>query len=270
MKLLAPLCAGVSFEVTTSSNDRRLIYFEWPIRSRANLRLIRGNLVGRRYNPQSPYEIGLILLLASSLKEGSIFIDIGCNSGWFTVIASRLVGSTGSVYSFEPVPSNLAIILNNILKNKIGNAFISPIALSNKNGIMSLATPPFDDGTGTYLSDKDTGSGTVTRRADDVLKCLPSDKQIVVKIDVEAAEYLVLDGFGLLADRVDTFIVEVSEQSQERFGISFKQVFRLMRERGFLPHRLENDGSICALDEPQVGDIVFIRERIVGRIQKLS
>ena len=38
------------------------------------------------------------------LKEGDTFIDIGANVGYISVFAMGLVGKTGSVHSFEPVP----------------------------------------------------------------------------------------------------------------------------------------------------------------------
>ena len=39
------------------------------------------------------------------LKPGSTFIDIGANSGYFTLLAASLVKSSGQVLAFEPSPS---------------------------------------------------------------------------------------------------------------------------------------------------------------------
>ena len=42
------------------------------------------------------------------LKPGMTFIDVGANIGYFTVLASRLVGPEGRVIGFKPNPRTAA------------------------------------------------------------------------------------------------------------------------------------------------------------------
>src|SRR4030095_2325560 len=52
------------------------------------------------------YEMDLQRAIARELAAGNVFYDVGANAGFFTVLAAKVVGSTGRVFSFEPVESN--------------------------------------------------------------------------------------------------------------------------------------------------------------------
>src|SRR5262249_24017271 len=54
------------------------------------------------------YEIAGTRLIESSLSPGDTFIDVGANGGYYSLLAARLVGLSGHVYAFEPVPSPFA------------------------------------------------------------------------------------------------------------------------------------------------------------------
>jgi len=51
--------------------------------------------------------------LIKNLKEGDIFLDIGANIGFFSLLGSELVGKNGKVYSFEPSPEIYNILYKN-------------------------------------------------------------------------------------------------------------------------------------------------------------
>src|SRR5579863_7387210 len=50
------------------------------------------------------YEPWTTEVLTKELKEGDVFVDVGANIGFFTLLASKLVGEKGRVYAFEPNP----------------------------------------------------------------------------------------------------------------------------------------------------------------------
>ncbi|MEW6718190.1 MAG: FkbM family methyltransferase [Chloroflexota bacterium] len=60
------------------------------------------------------FEEGVTSSLIEYLKPGMIFIDIGAHYGYFSILASRLVGDPGCVYAFEPVPKTFDILLQNV------------------------------------------------------------------------------------------------------------------------------------------------------------
>src|SRR5919199_1067555 len=59
------------------------------------------------------YESGMVQVIKTYLKPGNIFVDLGANEGYFTVIASRLVGKAGKVIAIEPQSRLQPIIREN-------------------------------------------------------------------------------------------------------------------------------------------------------------
>ena len=126
------------------------------------------------------------------VKPGYKVFDIGANVGYYTILASRLVGAEGLVASFEPVPRNLAFLERHIELNKCANVRVFPYACSDRNG-----TVDFGLGTGPATGGLH-GRGHETLVVDSVSLDELSDREglapDVLKIDVEGAEELVLIG----------------------------------------------------------------------------
>src|SRR5262249_32712041 len=66
-----------------------------------------------------PHEVGTERLLKAVLREGATFVDCGANVGYFTRMASSLVGPTGTVIAVEPSPPALRLLRLNASKNVI-------------------------------------------------------------------------------------------------------------------------------------------------------
>ncbi len=74
------------------------------------------------------------------LKEGDVFFDIGANVGYYSILASKLVGKDGSVVACEPVIRNLAFLQQHVTLNKADNVRILAFACSSENGTARFAT----------------------------------------------------------------------------------------------------------------------------------
>lgn len=81
----------------------------------------------------APDETAVIL---DRLKEGDLFVDVGANIGWFTVLASEIVGKDGQVWAYEPDPDNYAILEDNVSHRDNVMAFDS--GLSDHDGTIDL------------------------------------------------------------------------------------------------------------------------------------
>lgn len=95
---------------------------------------------GRLYEP----EVSLILLRA--LQRGDCFVDVGANSGFFTIIAAHLVGDEGCVYAFEPESANFERLGQNISLNSLSNVELFQAAAGEKCGDTSLYINRDNDG----------------------------------------------------------------------------------------------------------------------------
>lgn len=51
------------------------------------------------------YESALTRIVLKFLQPGMTFFDVGAHFGYFTLLASHVVGKTGQVHSFEPTPA---------------------------------------------------------------------------------------------------------------------------------------------------------------------
>lgn len=53
------------------------------------------------------------------LRKGDIFLDIGANIGWFTLLATTLIGNTGQVHAFEPRKPTVDYLRRSIALNEL-------------------------------------------------------------------------------------------------------------------------------------------------------
>jgi FkbM family methyltransferase len=72
------------------------------------------------------FERSEVKLIAATLKPGDIFVDVGANIGFYSLIASHFVGQTGLVISFEPSKKTFLNLSKNIELNHIFSTNIHP------------------------------------------------------------------------------------------------------------------------------------------------
>jgi len=136
------------------------------------------------------YESGTQQLLKRLLRPDGVFYDIGANVGFFTLLASRLVGSGGRVLAFEPLPRNIHFLKRHIEMNSAANVTIVENALGDHNG-----TACFDSSRGpSAASISDVGDQVQVRTLDSLCASSGIPGPTVLKIDVEGFEMPVLKG----------------------------------------------------------------------------
>ncbi len=192
------------------------------------------------------YERPLATYLLAVLSEGMVFVDIGAHVGQYTLLASKKVGPTGRVYSFEPHPRNFEALAQNVLLNRFANASLYNSALADSVAECKLFVNAADAGhknrgTHSLRAQKDWSQpATIPIRAtrlDDVLGEIT--RLDALKIDVEGAELLVLKGAEHLLARFKPIIAfESSEESTASFGHSTKDVKMFLAGRGYKLFRL--------------------------------
>lgn len=125
------------------------------------------------------------------LERGDVFIDIGANIGYFTVVGARLVGEQGTVYAFEPMPEALRVLKENI--RTVKNVKLFETALSDVTGASDFSV--HKDGDTSSLGVNHGAKRTIQVPLDTVDNSLKAENRIdVIKIDVEGYELEVLRG----------------------------------------------------------------------------
>lgn len=144
-----------------------------------------------------PHERGTEKLLQRVLKEGSTFVDVGANIGYFTKLASRLVGTRGRVFAFEPMPAALRLLRMNT--SQLPNVTIFPMALSDTKGTATFYVRKKGDMSS--LS-HDPSAMPVPVRVGTLDESLADQERIdLIKIDVEGSELEVLRGGRAILER---------------------------------------------------------------------
>jgi len=84
--------------------------------------------------------------LVRSLRPGDVFVDVGANVGYYTLLGARLVGERGRVYAFEPDPTNFEILRRNVRLNGFDNVTLEEKAVSDEGGWIQLFLAPSNKG----------------------------------------------------------------------------------------------------------------------------
>ena len=142
--------------------------------------------------------------ILSVLGPGDLFIDVGANMGYFTLLASSRVGDGGLVLAFEPEIRNLARLATNVAANGCRNVIVLSEAAGSHLGTCAIPTPP-DYNTGVASLRRINWAPTsfnlaAIRRIDEVLQHVDHvrDRSVVVKIDAEGFEPEVISGMAEL------------------------------------------------------------------------
>lgn len=205
-----------------------------------------GDWLGQYVYLTGCYEPSTAQVIAEILKPGDTFIDAGANSGFFTLLASRCVGAHGRVLAFEPVPAMRNRLQMNLALNKTGNVDIHDVALSNTAGeSLFHEGPPGHKGLSSLRTlDKEAATFSVKTRPFDELVC-DSFTAKLIKVDVEGAEQLVIEGMmGLLTRQKPPLIVEITDSYLAEFGHSAKGLCHKLCDVGYQMYRIEDDGLL--------------------------
>lgn len=78
--------------------------------------------------------------VASALREGSVFLDIGANVGFYSLFAAQRVGPSGRVVAFEPDPMTFESLSRSVRRNQFTWVTCANIALSDRTADLPFYT----------------------------------------------------------------------------------------------------------------------------------
>lgn len=222
-------------------------------------------------------EIRLAKFLILNLAPGDKFMDIGAHYGYFTLLAAEIVGAQGNVLAFEPSGKSFYLLKENT--NAAANISILNKAVSNTKGILSFyefenlyseynaADVSQFENEAWYKAAKPQKVEVEALSIDHVThdrSFTPS----IIKIDVEGAENLVIEGAtNLLKNHSPMLVMEYLEP--KRKNETHKQATISLRNLGYHPHLITDDGGtipVSDIDDYLVSNnmesdnIVFIKK----------
>lgn len=136
--------------------------------------------------------------LENFLCPGGVFMDIGGNTGIYTVKAAQFFRTHGggTVVTYEPLPEMIAELHRNLHINRFDNVRLRSFCLGAEAGVAEFWIN-FNRPASSSLLNRDSGAERISAlvlRLDDVFPLEKLDRLDYVKIDVEGAEAQVKAG----------------------------------------------------------------------------
>lgn len=192
------------------------------------------------------HEANLTNFLINNLKNGDIFMDIGANCGFYSVLARKFISESGQVHAFEPTHSTFKLLQKNMSKFK--NCFLNEKAVFNEKGHIDFYLNEFSVGNTikvpSYYNVDDYKKTIVqTITIDDYcreLDIIPT----FIKIDVEGGEENVIIGAKKVLEKYNPIVaMEIWKEDNK----SHRNAFQILLNLGYIPHFIGEDGDLLKI-----------------------
>jgi FkbM family methyltransferase len=186
------------------------------------------------------FELSTAVALHALLKPGHGFVDVGANSGVYTVAARRWVGEAGRVVAVEPSPREFNKLTANLDLNGMSDVAAVQAALGAAPGRGALlVAPDAYAGMNTLAPRFGNFDGPVqavteveVRTLDEI--CGSMARVDVIKADVEGAEAdLLRGGMGTLRRHRPALILEAAPTVALAYGSSIEELASVLQTAGY-------------------------------------
>jgi len=191
------------------------------------------------------WEPNVEAFLQSRLRTGDVFIDVGANVGYFTLLGAKLVGRQGRVVAIEPSSSVFEQLSANVARNQFegGVRCIHAAASDSKSVVTLYAGQTGNIGSASIIREE---GGALERVRSAPLPDLLRPEEIeclrVIKIDVEGAESLVLKGIQPILNRLRSDAEIVIEVTPGLYATD--EIVATLAKDGWRPYALLPQDSI--------------------------
>lgn len=189
----------------------------------------------------------------SFAQPGMICFDIGASFGWYTILLSKIVGPTGQVHAFEPLPHTFEVLERNVILNECLNVTLDNVALDKTNGQKDLFLPDIGVSGSFHLHEYDKEYETIscpTKTLDDYCLAEGLSRIDFIKADIEGAEWDMLKGaLETIRRHHPVLLLEMQSKSTRLFGYDPVQFFAWLVSLGYVPHFAVNGGNLVPLDD---------------------
>jgi FkbM family methyltransferase len=196
------------------------------------------------------WEPNLTRWLQARLGPGDVFVDVGANVGYFTLLASRAVGARGSVLAIEASPTIFEQLCANLARNHTTNVHAVNRIVARDAGRRTVYIGPASH-TGLTTIHPEAGwpaeAETEAAPLHEIVGPAAWSSARLVKVDVEGAEDEVVAG---MADALDRTREEL-EIVVELHPSAGAELFTVFRAAGFHPYGLEIDYSPLSYNASQ-------------------
>lgn len=191
-------------QISSRSYPLNIAGLEQPLRMWVHADGVDGH-VSKRIREEGVWETYETQLLIEALQSRSQdnyrMIDVGANLGYYSLVAASLLGNSGTVYAFEPEPTNFAILSKNISENRLDNIIARHAGLSDVSAAGNLYLNPENRGDHQMYNAKNDRQSTPISLLNGDEFFADVARVDFIKIDTQGAEYHVLSGLDALIRR---------------------------------------------------------------------
>jgi FkbM family methyltransferase len=244
------------------------------------LEVLLDDLIGRTVYLNGQFEPANTTTAAALLAPGAVVFDVGAHCGYYSLLFSGRVGTSGSVHAFEPVPETAARLRGNLARNPTLGASVRvwEVALSDREGQVRLNVAGAANTGASHVAaaveveDRGRREAGIARTVevacqtgDSIWRQLGSPEVSLVKIDVEGHELHVLRGMrSLLSAGPCTVLAEVRDRFLRGSGGTREELFDLLAALGYASYERAPRGP-CFVENPTPRDaelVVFSRRAL--------
>lgn len=214
------------------------------------------------------YEKAELKAVSGILRPGDVFLDLGANLGLYSLHASRIVGESGKVISFEPFSTNFNALKEHVAMNQLSNVQLEKLAVGKESGMITL-----------YLNESEGNLGMVT--ASYIENAIKEEVKIVsidayrkekklqkvdfIKIDIEGFEYPTLLGMeNTLNAYLPSILIEILDESKSPQNENKVEVY--LMGFGYKKFYINDNGELSETDENPVRRNYLFTTREVGKV----
>jgi FkbM family methyltransferase len=184
---------------------------------------------------EGAWDPALSKFIEATLSPNDVFIDVGAHVGYFTLLAGRRVGPTGTVLSIEPNPFAWEQLERNVERSHLQNVLVEHTACGESRAVVQLYLHAESNSSMASLySGKASGAGTVEvpcTTLDHLCRERGLQRVKLVKIDVEGAELFVLRGMkGIMREMRPAIVIELHPHLLEDVGTPIDDVLTLLKD----------------------------------------
>jgi FkbM family methyltransferase len=194
---------------------------------------------GQKLLRQGTYEPDTTRKLSTLLPHCSCFVDLGANEGYFSVLASTLMGDRGRVFSIEPQSRLQEVIARNMALNRAAHGTLIRCAVSNRAGTAALHLHP-DVNTGASALQSRTRYSVPTEQVpvttlDEIFSRHGIQQCDLLKIDIEGGEYEAILGSPELfrSGRIGAVFLELHTALLQARGLDPAAILSFLARCGY-------------------------------------
>jgi FkbM family methyltransferase len=211
---------------------------------------------GLKLMKHNSYETSMTRQIKQLLGKKDVFIDLGANEGFFSIVAGQLVGRDGFVIAIEPQQRLWEIIIKNVEINNLSNVMLLPYGIGSSEGEAEMHFyPSLNSGASSLAKSFNfkvslrkfrkaiyhTSKISIKTLDDIISQSINTIK--LIKIDIEGFEFEALKGAQKLLSRghIENLLIEIHPAALNSMGESEQSIDNLLFGFGYRKENIDKD-----------------------------